>query len=287
VDILLGDFDAFKLATNMSNVSKYYTLAFINSYGCEARWGGILPLTQDEPLASDMAAVRAAGGDWIISFGGAGGIELAQACTTDASLLAAYQSVVTRYKPKRIDVDVEGAAVAEPASRQRRHRVLKQLRANNAGLQISYTLPVLPSGLTDGVAFLQDAAAAGFTPDLVNIMAMDYYTGNVDMGQAAINAINSTISQLQTIFPGKTAAQYRAMMGVTPMIGVNDDGSTFTVANATTVLNYAQQQGLGFIGMWSANRDHQCTAAETGLYQCSRISQAQWAFSKAFRPFSP
>lgn len=286
VDVLLGDFDAFKLAGNMANVSRFYTLAFITAAGCEARWGGIIPLGQDGPLASDIAALRAAGGNVIVSFGGASGIELAQACTTDASLLAQYQAVVTRYNLRRVDFDIEGAAVADPASRARRNRVLRQLKANNPGLVIQYTLPVLQSGLTDGVALLQDARANGFTPDVVNIMAMDYGGAVADMGGAAIQAIDSTAGQLQTIF-GFTQAQARAHLGVTPMIGVNDvPGETFTLGDAGEVLSAAQGRGLSIIAMWSANRDHQCTASETGLFQCSRIQQAPFAFSQTFRAFT-
>jgi chitodextrinase len=289
VDILLGDFDAFKLAGHTSNVSKFFTLAFIVEGGnCEARWGGIIPLSQDGPLASDISALRAAGGDVIVSFGGATGIELAQSCSTDAALLAQYQAVVSRYNLKRVDFDVEGAAAGDPTSRSRRNRVLRQLRANNPGLQIQYTLPVLPSGLTDGVALLQDANSNGFIPDIVNVMAMDYGSSfPSDMGQNAIDAVNNTVNQLRTVFPGRTTAQYFAMMGVTPMIGVNDVTSeTFQLSDATDVLNFARSQGVGLIAMWSANRDHQCAANETGLFQCSRITQSAFAFSGIFKGFT-
>jgi len=289
VDILLGDFDAFKLATHTSSVSKFFTLAFIvNGGACEARWGGIIPLSQDGVLASDINALRAAGGDVIVSFGGATGIELAQSCSTDDSLLAQYQAVVTRYRLKRVDFDIEGAATADPTSRARRNRVLRRLRSANPGLQIQYTLPVLPSGLTDGVALLQDANANSFIPDIVNIMAMDYGASfPADMGQNAIDALNSTVNQLRSVFPGRTNAQYWAMTGVTPMIGVNDvTTETFQLSDAQDVLNFARNQGVGLIGMWSANRDHQCAANETGLFQCTRISQAAFAFSQIFQGFT-
>ncbi len=288
VDILLGDFDAFKLAQH-TNVSKFFTLAFIVEGGsCEARWGGIIPLSQDGPLATDINNLRAAGGDVIVSFGGATGIELAQSCSTDAALLAQYQAVVTRYHLKRVDFDVEGAATADPTSRSRRNRVLRQLRANNPGLQIQYTLPVLPSGLTDGVALLQDANSNGFIPDIVNIMAMDYGASfPADMGQNAIDATNNTVNQLRTVFPGRTTAQYFAMMGITPMLGVNDvQSETFQLSDATDVQNFARNNGVGLLALWSANRDHQCGAGEGALFQCSLITQSPFAFSAIFNPFT-
>ncbi|MEK7523403.1 MAG: S-layer homology domain-containing protein [Patescibacteria group bacterium] len=288
VDVLLGDFDQFKLAQNSDNIGKYMTLAFIVSRGCEAHWGGILPLSADTPLYNDIAALRAKGGDVIISFGGANGIELAQACSTDDALLAQYQAVVTRYALKRIDFDIEGAAVADPTSRERRNRVLVRLKAANPGLQIQYTLPVLPTGLTNGVALLQDAAAKGFVPDIVNIMAMDYgtYFSN-DMGKNATDAITATVAQLKTIFTGKTDAQLKAMVGVTPMIGANDVApEVFTLADATTLLNFANQNGTAFIAMWSANRDKQCTQSWDALYLCTKITQQPFDFAKVFKAFT-
>lgn len=48
-------------------------------------------------------------------------------------------------------------------------------QAANPGLTLSYTLPVLPAGLTaDGVALLVNARARGVRLDVLNIMTMDY-----------------------------------------------------------------------------------------------------------------
>jgi hypothetical protein len=49
------------------------------------------------------------------------------------------------------------------------------LQAAYPGLTVSFTLPVLPTGLTaDGVSMLQDAHAAGVRIDVINLMTMDY-----------------------------------------------------------------------------------------------------------------
>ena len=63
----------------------------------------------------------------IISFGGASGTELALGCTTVSSLQAAYQSVLNKYRvnastPVRLDFDIEGGAVTDQASINRRNR---------------------------------------------------------------------------------------------------------------------------------------------------------------------
>jgi hypothetical protein len=60
--------------------------------------------------------VRSLGGGVIVSFGCASRIELAQACPGVASLTREYQAVVSAYALKYVDFDIEGVAVAEPAS---------------------------------------------------------------------------------------------------------------------------------------------------------------------------
>ena len=48
-------------------------------------------------------------------------------------------------------------------------------QAANPGLTISFTLPVLPAGLTaDGINLLRDALAKGVRVGVVNLMTMDY-----------------------------------------------------------------------------------------------------------------
>ena len=104
-------------------------------------------------MAAKIGALRAIGGDVRISFGGEAGSELAITCTSAAQLQAAYQQVISAYAVNKIDFDIEGAAVANTAASARRDQALAALQAANPGLQISFTLPVLPSGLTsDGVA---------------------------------------------------------------------------------------------------------------------------------------
>lgn len=69
----------------------------------------------------------------------------------------------------------QGGAVADPPSVDRRNQALAALKRANPGLNISYTLPVLPTGLTaDGVNLLRSAVANGFVPDVINVMAMDF-----------------------------------------------------------------------------------------------------------------
>ena len=266
---------------------KNFTLAFIVSGGsCTPSWGGYYPVGNFG--LQSINNLRAAGGDVIISFGGAAGQELAQTCTDVASLVNAYKSVITTYNVTKLDFDIEGAAQLDHAANIRRAQALAQLQTQYPNLQISFTLPVLPTGLVgDGLGVLQDSIGnnnPGPHPNVayINIMAMDYGGGSIDMGAAAINAAKATASQLRTFYPGKSDAQLLMLVGVTPMIGVNDvTTEVFTLQNATALNNFAKQNQLPLVSMWSFNRDNQCPSGAVTYTQitCSSILQSTYAFS--------
>ncbi len=93
---------------------RYFSLAFVLSGGgCKASWGGVTPVDQESAVVADLKSLRARSGDALVSFGGANGVELAQACTSAQSLAAQYQAVITRYRLTRIDFDIEGGAVGD------------------------------------------------------------------------------------------------------------------------------------------------------------------------------
>src|SRR5439155_1762362 len=139
--------------------------------------------------------VRRAGGDVTISFGGAAGQEAALTAMTAANLQAEYQSVIDRYHVHSLDFDIEGAAVADQRSLTLRDQALVGLKAANPGLNVSFTLPVLPTGLTaDGLNVLASAKHDGLNVDLVNIMTMDYGASVDNGGQMGVDAINATIA---------------------------------------------------------------------------------------------
>jgi Glycosyl hydrolases family 18 len=239
------------LASSIGN--KFYTLAFVisNSTANSAPfWDGTMPLS-DNKYVSDIASLRAQGGDVIISFGGSGGSELAQVYTDASSLQAAYQQVITKYSLKWMDFDIEGAFVADVAKINLRNQAAKNLQAANPGLKVSYTLPVMPEGLDQYcLDLLSNAKSNGVQVYVVNVMAMDYGSCNIDMGQAAISAAGSTRTQLSTL-------GISAKVGITPMLGVNDiTCENFTTANAQTLLNYANANSyIGFIGFWAMDAD--------------------------------
>ncbi|MEU4239001.1 cellulose binding domain-containing protein [Actinoplanes sp. NPDC026619] len=262
---------------------KSFSLAFVTSVGCKASWFNAFDPRQKQ-FADQIAAVRAAGGDVKVSFGGATGIELAQACTSVSALQAEYQAVVSAYGLKYIDLDIEGAAVADPTTIARRSTALAALQKANPGLKISLTLPVLPEGLTaDGVNVVKSAKDAGVSLDLVNIMAMDYGRSGQDYGDLAIQAVKSTKDQIKQVYGNSDAAAFK-MVGVTPMLGVNDDQGKFLQSDAKDLIAFANANHLGFVSFWELNRDK--NACSGALFQCTNVTQTPLEFSKIFAGFT-
>lgn len=261
-----------------------FTLAFVTSAGCKASW-----FNAYDPRAGwakdQIDAIRARGGDVKISFGGASGIELAQACSTAATTEAEYQAVVDAYGLTYVDLDIEGAAVADPTSVARRSQALALLQAARPDVKISLTLPVLPEGLTsDGLDVVRSARDAGVNLDLVNVMAMDYQRSTGDYGNFAVQAAQSTFTQLKGLYPGKTDAQVWRMLGVTPMLGKNDDGGTYDQTDARQLVSFAQTNHLGMLSFWEMTRDR--NACNGALYMCTNIPQSPYEFSKIFAAYT-
>ncbi|MFE4550237.1 MULTISPECIES: RICIN domain-containing protein [unclassified Streptomyces] len=276
--------------TNARNATglKYFTLAFvIDGGGCNAMFNGDTPVT-DSGWTSAINSLRSAGGDVIASFGGASGVEEAQACTSVASLKAQYKKVVDTLNLTRVDFDIEGGAIADTAANDRRNKALAQLQQEYAAagrkLDVQYTLPAMPNGLDgNGTKLLSNAKSNGLNVNLVNIMTMDYYDGTRDMGKAATDAATALRGQLGSIWPEKSDAQLWAMEGNTPMIGVNDDTSEiFTTGNATTLANFAKSKGIQELAFWALGRDKACATNGQLSDTCSGTPQSAWQFSSTF-----
>ncbi|MEV5382112.1 cellulose binding domain-containing protein [Streptomyces sp. NPDC052721] len=265
---------------------KNYNLAFVtDGGGCTPKWGGVTDLTGDA-VAAQIGALRAKGGDVRVSFGGASGSELATTCSSVDALAAAYGKAVDAFKLTKVDFDVEGGALPDTAANTRRAQAIAKLQARHPDLDVSFTLPVMPEGLTqDGVNLLANAKSNGVKIDTVNIMAMDYgasYSG--DMGTYAEQAATATQAQVKSVLGLSDPAAWKAV-AVTPMIGVNDVSSeVFKVDDATQLVNFAQSKGLGWLSMWSATRDKQCAGGTkpTADATCSSVAQDPFAFSRAF-----
>jgi chitinase len=230
---------------------KYYTLAFLTSKsGCTLQWedGG----DSVGAFTSQINSLKSAGGSVIISFGGAGSTELAKSCTSVSSLTAAYQKVVTTYGITRLDFDIEGGALDDTTSNQRRDQALAALQKADPSVQVDFTLPVDPDGLeSDATKLLKDAKSAGVAVSVVNIMTMDFGDGENALDDSE-SAANGTEPQLAAIYGG-SAAQNWARLGLTPIAGRNDDDEDFTQANASTLEGFAASKGVQELSFWEVD----------------------------------
>ena len=264
--------------------AKQFTLAFVVSGdGCNPTWLGGSPVQSDTLVAAGITKIRARGADAWIAFGGYDGLELAQTCNDVRSLQAAYQAVIDKYKVTVIDLDIEHTAIEDPVSIDRRSQALTALGAANPGLQIHYTLPATPAGLTNLSMNVIESAVKFATPVVVvNLMTMDYggpvLTGA--MGPNATSAAGGAMAQLKSL-------GMSSMIGITPMIGVQDSaGETFTLDDAQVVVNYAlaNSNKISLLSFWSIGRDNgSCSATVSPL--CSGIPQKDWEFTRTFQKF--
>jgi Glycosyl hydrolases family 18 len=270
--------------------TKFFTLAFVNGSGCA--WS----LPNQSGWQSQISALQGDGGDVSISFGGytvdTDGTDLGAQCSSASAMAAQVESVVTTLNVTHLDFDIESNEETNSADYTLTAQALAQVRswasANGEQLTISYTIPVLPTGLTQaGIDVLDAAVANGFKPNIVNIMTMDYGSSGTEMGTAANQALDATASQLESVFGVSSSAAY-GMLGNTPMIGQNDtSGEILTLADASTVESYAAQQGIALLSFWAEGRDNGgCPGTTTAESTCSGISQGNGAFTEAFQAFT-
>jgi chitinase len=258
---------------------KDFNLAFVTAprtSGTDAVWGGNAsdavggPFDQNRVLPV-IDSVRQLGGDVTIVFGGAsadgGGFDLAERITNVNTLAQTYLQVINTYDVTHVDFDIEGAALSDPVSIERRSQAIamvqQDLAAQGKTLNVWFTLPSNPEiGLTtagDGV--IQSAIAAGVNVSGVNILTMNFGTfypaGKPgQMGALVISAANKLFSQLHRLYPLFSAARIHEMMGITPMIGQNDTkNEVFYSDDAKMLDQYARQNGIGMVADWSLNRD--------------------------------
>ena len=270
--------------------TKYFTLAFVDGAGCQ--WS----LPNESGWQSQISSLQAEGGDVSISFGGytsdTNATDLGATCSSASAMAAQVESVVSTLGVTHLDFDIESNELTDSADYTRTAQALADVRSwaggNGESLSISYTIPVLPSGFTsDGLAVLDAAAGNGFTPDIVNIMTMDYGSSGTEMGTAADEALDAGASQVASAFGVSTSTAY-GMLGNTPMIGQNDSsGEIFTLADASTVESYAASKGIALLSFWSEGRDNGgCPGQTTASSICSGVSQDTGAFTSTFQAFS-
>ncbi|MER5487626.1 chitinase [Streptomyces sp. NPDC002812] len=266
-----------------------YNLAFVISdgSGCTPKWDGSRDIA-DPAVKSRIAALTSTGATVRVSFGGAAGAELAAVCDSASELSGAYAAALDAAGAAQADFDIEGDDLTDSDAVAMRSEAIALLQKERTDLTVSYTLPVMPSGLdADGLALLQSANDKGVKVSTVNIMTMNYgttYTG--DMGDYAITSAQAAHDQLQDVF-GLSSDDAWHGLALTSMIGDNDiAGETFTLSDAAQVRSFAEGKGIAWVSVWSAFRDQQCedggTSSGDAATNCSGVSQSAGAFAEAF-----
>lgn len=265
-----------------------YNLAFVISDGsdCTPKWNGTTAIS-DSATKSRVAKLTQDGATVRVSFGGASGKELAASCDSASELAQAYGKALDAAGASQADFDIEGDELTDSDSVDLRSEAIALLQRERSGMEVSFTLPVMPSGLDDdSVALLESANEHDVQVSTVNIMTMNYgesYGG--DMGDYAVTSAKAAHTQLKELFGASDATAWRAM-ALTSMLGVNDvDNETFTLDDAAQVREFAEEKGIGWVSMWATFRDRQCddgSASDDALTNCSGVDQEDGAFAEAF-----
>ncbi|WP_405617663.1 hydrolase [Streptomyces sp. NBC_00076] len=266
-----------------------YNLAFViaDGGGCTPKWNDN-DAVGASGVKSRIARLKEDGATVRVSFGGASGEELAATCDSASELAEAYGKALDAAGSTQADFDIEGDELADSDSVDLRSEAIALLQKDRADLSVSFTLPVMPSGLdADSLALLESANEHDVQVSTVNLMTMNYGESYADdMGDYALTSAKASHTQLMKVFGLASAAAWRGM-ALTSMIGVNDvDGETFTLSDAAQVRTFAAKNEIAWVSMWSTFRDQQCEEGKTGdddaRTNCSGVEQGSGAFAKAF-----
>ncbi len=223
---------------------KWFTMAFMLSNGyCNPQWDGNRPLTGGIDQ-STINNIRGAGGDVVISSGGAVGNWLEQSCGSAGELAGAYQRVINAYGLKALDIDIEGSVYGNPTLQQRINR----------------------------------AAQSGLTVDGWTIMPFDFGAAGQNMGNLTVQATEGLKNTVKNAYGYSDDQAYRHS-GISSMNGITDQGETVTLDDFRTILGYAQQHHLARLTFWSADRDRPCTGGSSPD-SCSGVAQNDWDYTR-------
>ena len=273
------------LTTVMSATgAKAFTLAFVLANGgCTPAWAadaGMDNVSSDTQIAPIISAVRSAGGDVVVSFGGYGGTKLGETCGSASATAAAEQTVITKYGLNAIDLDLEEPEYENANAINNELGAAKILQANNPGLYISVVIPGTTSGTGYfGQQLLTAAKTIGYTPNNFAIMPFD---GGFSGASSQISALQSFNTILMNTFGWNSATAY-AHEGFSGMNGRTDSGEYFSQTDFQSVLSFAENNHLARYTYWALNRDRQCNPVDNNgslSGTCSSVAQSDWDFTK-------
>ena len=279
------------LTTVMSATgAKAFTLAFVVAdSGCTPAWetdSGLDDVSTDTQMQPIINAIRAAGGDVVVSFGGYGGTKLGQNCGSPQATASAEQAVINKYGLHAVDFDLEEPEYENATAINNELGAAQILQQNNSGIYESITIPGTTSGTGYfGQQLLNNAKTLGYTPNNYAIMPFD---GGFSGASSQITALQDFNTILTSTFGWSSATAY-SYEGISSMNGRTDSGEYFYQADFQSIASFAQSNHLGRFTYWSVNRDRQCNppnnnGALSGT--CSSVAQNDWDFTKLIAQFA-
>jgi hypothetical protein len=279
---------AAQIAGIMSTTGeKNFMLSFVlDAGGCAPAWDGNSSqlVSGDSTVAALISAIRGAGGDAGVSFGGYNGTELGQTCGSASGLASAYQSVIGKYRLTHVDFDIENTALGDTANELKRFQAIAMLESEDPGLTVSLTIPMTSVGLPGtGTDEIRQAIAAAARIDVFGIMDFDYGLTSGTQVSSDETVASDVAGQLESLY-GWTAATAWSHIGLTLMNGHTDQPSElFTQDTFTTLRGFAAGNHAAWFTFWSLNRDQPCPAGVQEPWApgtCSNISQSPYDFAK-------
>ena len=219
---------------------------------------------QYEGIKESIKNIRNVGGDVALSFGGGNELNFFQQ-TQDITILEnTYLDVINGFGLTKIDLDIEGSA-QNKAINIANAKALKLVQEKTQ-IQITLTLPVLPTGLTKiGLDILDAYLEEGVVINMVNIMTMCYgeehLLSNESYGQSTLRAAESTKNQIKERYLtklGQTLTDTQAYKLLATTLSIGKESSSypiFTPEWTSLMYDFAVENKLGMLSFWSLNRD--------------------------------
>ena len=234
---------------------------------------------------STIAAIRAAGGDIIPSFGGWSGNKLGPNCSSASALAGAYQQVINAYNLKAIDIDIENTDEFENEVVQDRILgALKIVKQNNPGIKTIITFGTTTTGPTCwGTRLINQAAALRRQHRHLHHHAVRLRRRRRTCTRARSTPSEGLKNALKAAFGWSDAAAY-AHMGISGMNGLSDQQEMTTPATWTRSATGPRPADLARLAFWSVNRDRPCPGGGV-VSNCCGIAQTDWEFTRITAQF--
>ena len=256
---------------------KWFTMAFILSNGaCDPLWDGNRPLSGGNDQTT-INNIRGAGGNVVVSFGGAAGPWLEQTCSSASALAGRVPEGHQRLRAEGDRHRHRGTGLQQPDAAAAHHRRAEDGQGQQPGPGGVRDLPERPdrSGLDD------DQPGGAVRADR---RRLDHHAVRLRRGRRrtwAACTIQATEGLKNTLKNGYGYSDDQAYRhaGISSMNGITDANETVTQADFRTMLAYAQQHHLArlhvLVGQPRPAVHRRYPDADT----CSGVAQQAWDFT--------